>query len=156
MTVLTLVPKTDPILVKPVESFNFVDPPEDPVEIAKNLAETMLFHNGLGLAANQVGLPYRVFVIKAEPIICAFNPHIVDVSHELIEMEEGCLTFPGLFLKIKRPKSIRIRFTMPNTDVITQIYTGMTARVVQHEYDHLQGKLFTEEVTTLELALARA
>src|SRR5665213_1536971 len=112
--ILDLVPPTDPILKQKLEKFSFTNPPTDPTQLARDITETMISKNGLGLAANQVGLPYRVFAMKSNPVYVCFNPIIVDISTEKIYLEEGCLTFPGLFIKIKRPKTIKARFTMPN------------------------------------------
>jgi len=99
--------------------------------------------NGLGLAANQVGVPYRVFAMRGSPenFVC-FNPRIVQPSAENIILEEGCLSFPGLLVKVKRPKHIRVRFQTPNGDTRTETFIGMTARIFQHELDHLDGRLY--------------
>lgn len=142
-----LVIKTDPILKLKTEKFDFNNPPIDPVQLVLDLAQTMMYYNGIGLAAPQCGLPYRVFLIKSNPIIVCFNPHIIDIGEENISLEEGCLTFPGYFLKIKRPKIIKVRYTQPNGEVITKIFDGMTARVFQHELDHLNGILFQTHAT---------
>lgn len=128
-----------------MEPFDFSNPPTDPIELAKTLAESMLKNNGVGLAANQLGLPYRAFVIKSDPIICAFNPKIVDKSEKEVYLDEGCLSFPGLVVKIKRPESIRVRFTQPNGETTTKEYHGLTARIFQHELDHLNGELFYDK-----------
>lgn len=136
--------------------FDFKNPPTDPIELAHTLAKSMLHHGGIGLAANQIGLPYRAFAVASNPIIVAFNPIIVDTSEEVIDLDEGCLTFPGLCLKINRPKTIRVRYTQPNGDTQTHIYTGMTARIFQHELDHLDGILFTQHVGPVSLALAKS
>lgn len=138
---------TNEFLKNPCNRFDFENPQVDPIEIAKFLSETMLANNGIGLAANQVGLPYRVFVIKSQPIICAFNPRIVDYLGEEIYLEEGCLSFPGLTVKIKRPEGVRVRFTQPNGETITKEYHGLTARCFQHELDHLDGIIFYERAT---------
>jgi peptide deformylase len=130
-----------------LEPFDFLNSPTDPIQLAKDLTETMLHHNGMGLAANQVGLPYRVFVIKANPILACFNPRIVSQTGEEIDLEEGCLTFPNYYVKIRRPKQIRVRYTYPNGETVTQIYDGMTARIFQHELDHLDGILFQSRAT---------
>jgi peptide deformylase len=153
-----LVDKSDLILRKKVARFDFANPPADPSEIAYRLAKTMLTHNGLGLAANQCGLPYRVFVIKASPILCCFNPLVVDASTKTEDLDEGCLTFPGLSVKVKRPSMIKVRYTQPNGEVVNQKYIGMTARIFQHEIDHLDGIVFTQRVgeTKLRLAINRA
>jgi peptide deformylase len=134
-----LVPSNDPILRQVTPRFNFQDPPMDPHELAHILAQTMIKNDGLGLAAPQIGLPYRVFVAMANPILCCFNPKIVDVSEDEIYMEEGCLSYPGLYVKIKRPQVIRIRYTMPNGETVTGQFQDLTARVMQHELDHLDG-----------------
>jgi peptide deformylase len=99
--------------------------------------------NGIGLAANQVGVPYRAFAMRGAPenFVC-FNPKVVQPSETLISLEEGCLTFPGLLVKIKRPQHIRVRFQTPNGDTLTKQFTGMTARIFQHELDHLDGIVF--------------
>lgn len=123
--------------------FNFNNPPVDPVKLASDLVKSMYEYNGIGLAANQIGLPYRVFCMRGTPenLVC-FNPKIVTYSNESIELEESCLSFPGLIVKIKRPQHIRARFQYPNGETVTRQYTGMTARIFQHELDHLDGKLY--------------
>lgn len=145
--ILDLVPKDHSLLTTKLENFDFSNPPTDPIQLAKDLTETMLHHNGMGLAANQVGLPYRVFVIKSNPILACFNPRIVSQTGEEIDLEEGCLTFPNYYVKIRRPKQIRVRYTYPNGETVTQIYDGMTARIFQHELDHLDGILFQSRAT---------
>ena len=152
--ILNLIENTEPILHEKLERFDFGNPPVDPSELAINLTETMLKNDGIGLAANQVGLPYRVFVIRCSPVLCCFNPIIVDTSIERIKMEEGCLSYKGLILNIERPKSIRVRFTLPNGETKTEKFTGMTARIFQHEYQHLNGEIFTNNLTRLELEMA--
>lgn len=145
MTVLRLVPASHELLRQKMERFDFKNPPIDPSYLAKDLAETMIAHNGVGLSANQVGLPYRVFVITGNPIIACFNPIIVDKYDEDIFLDEGCLTYPDYFVKIRRPKSVRVRFTMPNGETVTRDFVGLTARIFQHEYDHLEGELFKDK-----------
>jgi peptide deformylase len=140
---MELVKPNDPILTRPCESFDFRNPPVDPIEFAKELVEFMYDRNGIGLAANQVGFAYRVFAMRGAPenFVC-FNPKIIHSSEKTIILEEGCLTFPGLTVKIKRPQHVRVRFTTPNGEIITKQFTGMTARIVQHELDHLDGIVF--------------
>lgn len=146
--ILELVDCNDPILKTELDRFDFQNPPEDPFEIAANLAETMLENNGIGLAANQCGLPYRVFVMRAEPLpLVCFNPIIVDISSETVYLEEGCLSYPNLFVKVKRPKKIKVRFAEPNGNVVTQVFDGMSARVFQHEMDHLDGVAYLKRAT---------
>ena len=153
-----ILPDNDPILKQPAEYFDFDNPPMDPTELFETLKETMIANNGLGLAAPQIGIPYHVFVIgnpkEPDSIFSVFNPRVVDETGEEI-MEEGCLTFPGLFIKIKRAKEIRARFSGHDGYVDTMPFVGYTARAFLHEYDHLQGMLFTKRATKLQLDRAK-
>jgi peptide deformylase len=150
-----LVNNTDQILYTKTQRFDFSNPPIDPSELAHILAQTMIANNGIGLAAPQIGLPYRAFVLTGKPILCCFNPIIVDTSSEQIYLEEGCLSFPGLIVKIKRPKIIRARYTMPNGETVTNKFIGMTARTFQHELDHLNGVVFTQRANSYHLEQAK-
>lgn len=135
-----------------MEPFDFKNPPTDPVQLAIDLTETMIQNNGLGLAANQIGLPYRVFAINAKPVYVCFNPRIIDETHtNIVLMDEGCLSFPNLFLQIKRTRTIKVRFVVPNGDVITRKFDGMTSRIFQHELDHLDGIVYTTLVSNYHL-----
>ena len=140
-----------PILRQVMEPFDFKNPPTDPMQLAVDLAETMIQNSGLGLAANQIGLPYRVFAINANPVFVCFNPRIVDQTTETIAMDEGCLTFSNLFLKIKRPRTIKIRFATPTGEIMTRTFDGMTSRCFQHELDHLNGIMYTTHVSNYHL-----
>ena len=140
---LQLVKHDDPILTRVYESFDFNNPPFDPIELAQELVRFMHDRNGLGIAANQVGIPFRIFAMRGAPenFVC-INPRIVQPSETQVVLEEGCLTFPGLNVKIKRPQHVRVRFQTPNGETITKQFTGMSARVFQHEMDHLDGVIF--------------
>lgn len=140
---MKLVSGDDPILRQPCKEFDFLSPPFEPIEYAKELVKFMYDNNGYGIAASQVGDPYRIFAMRGHPenYVC-FNPRIIDTSDETIVLEEGCLSFPNLVVKVKRPRHIRVRFYTPNGDVRTEKFTGMSARVFQHEMDHLDGMLY--------------
>ena len=140
---MELVKSNDPILTTPCQQFNFQNPPFDPTEFSRELVKNLYDWNGLGLAANQVGIPYRIFAMRGNPenFVC-FNPKIVQPSEMQVVLEEGCLSHPGLLVKVKRPQHIRVRFTTPNGETLTKQFTGMTARVFQHEMDHLGGIVF--------------
>jgi peptide deformylase len=140
---MQLVDRNDPILTKQCDVFDFSNPPFDPIEFSQELVKFMYDRNGVGVAANQLGVPYRIFAMRAAPenFVC-FNPKIVQPSEAQVVLEEGCLTFPGLYVKIKRPQHIRVRFQTPNGDTLTKQFTGMTARIFQHEIDHLDGIVF--------------
>lgn len=140
---MNLVKSDDPVLTTVCSEFDFSNPPFDPIEFAKDLVKFMYDSNGIGLAANQVGVPYRVFAMRGQPenFVC-YNPRIVQPGADQITLDEGCLTYPGLYVKIKRPQHIRVRFQTPNGDTLTRQFTGMTARIFQHELDHLDGIVF--------------
>lgn len=151
----TLVPSNSPILKQKMEEFDFSNPPTDPVQLAHDLAETMLDNNGLGISANQMGLPYRVFAIKAEKIIVCFNPKIVDYSEETIYLEEGCLSYPDLYIKVKRPRTIKMRYTEPNGNTLTTVFSGLTARVALHEFDHMEGITYLQRANRFHVDQAK-
>jgi peptide deformylase len=140
---MELVTGSNPILTRRCVDFDFSNPPFDPIEFAKDLVKVMIDKNGIGLSGNQVGTSYRVFAMRAMPqnIVC-YNPKIVMFGEEKVVLEEGCLSFPDLLVKVKRSQHIRVRYTLPNGDTRTETYTGMTARIFQHEMDHLDGVLF--------------
>jgi peptide deformylase len=139
---LKLVPDDHPLLKTQLEEFDFADPPVDPITLANQLAELMIRSRGIGLSANQAGLPYRVFVMGTNPITACFNPRLVDIGEEKVLLAEGCPSYPGLAIKVKRPKNIKVRFTLPNGETTTQKFTGITARVFLHELDHMNGENF--------------
>lgn len=100
-------------------------------------------NNGIGLSANQVGVPYRIFAMRGLPenFVC-INPRVIMPSEETILLDEGCLSYPNLFVKIKRPRHVRVRFQTPNGDTMTQMFTGISARCFLHEMDHMDGLVF--------------
>lgn len=136
---LNLVAANHELLSAKLPDFNFSNPPVDIEQLTLDMIESMREKNAIGLAANQVGLPYRMFVMDGEPAHACFNPRIVMPGEEQVLLEEGCVSYPGLLVKIKRPKVIKVRFTGPDGEVYTKTFTGMTARVFQHELDHLDG-----------------
>lgn len=149
-----LVKNTDPILSQELPRFDFDNPPVDPIQLAYDLVESMRHHNGLGLSANQIGLPYRAFCMQAVPAIVCFNPKVVDESSEEIALEEGCLSFQGLAIKIKRPRHIKVRYTEPNGNVVTKTFSGMAARCFLHELDHMNGIKYIERASFLQKEIA--
>lgn len=149
--ILPLVADGHPLLLQELEDFDFSNPQTDPVELANNLIETMKHHKGIGLSANQCGLPYRCFALwSAEPLV-VFNPRVVDQTSEMIVLEEGCLTYPNLFIKIKRPKAIKVRFEDAFGQTHTEKFIGMTARGFLHEMDHLDGITYTKRASVPHL-----
>lgn len=136
---MRLVNSDDPILRTPTEKFDFANPPVNPLDLVSDMAQIMIDNRGIGLAANQVGLSYRVMVVLGEELIPMFNPKIVDISSESIVLEEGCLSFPGLLVKIKRPRRIRVMYTNPNGETTIESFDGIISRTIQHEIAHLDG-----------------
>ena len=108
-----LVEEATKVLREPTDEFDFKNPPEDPKEVEKNLGEAMERFGGLGLSANQLGLNYKVFVMRTADsgIKAFFNPEITKLSQETELMKEGCLSFPDIYLMIKRPKAIEFDYT---------------------------------------------
>jgi|SRR5210317_1391757 peptide deformylase len=157
--ILNLVTPNDSVLKQVAEPFNFDNPQMDPTELFHNLRDTMCQNNGIGLAAPQVGIPLRVFVIgnPADPdsAIPVFNPKIVDFSELTVPDEEGCLTFPGLYIRIKRSRTIRARYTTHENVTDTIKFDGLTARAFQHEYDHLDGVLYLNRANRYHIDRAK-
>ena len=129
-------------------------------EFCNNMFETMKNYGGIGLSANQVGKPYRLFVMGDNPQInngqkwVCINPEITNVSKDTIRYKEGCLTFPFLFLDIERPQDISVEYLDENLEKKEEHMTGIVARCFQHEFDHMQGIVFTEHVSKLKLEMA--
>ena len=138
-----------PVLTTPAQPFLFGQ--HDPRELAVDLIDTMVAAPGIGLAANQIGVPLRAFafvafegnqiVPDAKPKV-VFNPEITATSGKMIKLEEGCLSFPELICEIERPEYIQVKYQdiMGNFHELT--LSGMLGRIWQHEIEHLDGKLF--------------
>lgn len=136
-------------------------------QLIEDMYETMDEASGVGLAAPQIGKSIRLIVIdtavmaEEEPDeIEAFrkvviNPVIYEKSGDDVLMSEGCLSVPGIHEEVERPERIRIRYLDENFQEHDEEYEGYTARVLQHEYDHLEGKLFTDRLMPLRRNLLR-
>ena len=160
----TLLPPNDPRVLSGIAEFNIEIFKEDEKielkEFADNMFETMKKYGGIGLSASQVGKPYRMFVMGDHPNISkgkkwvCINPKITNVTKDLIRYKEGCLTFPFLFLDIERPQDISVEYLDENLEKKEEHMTGIVARCFQHEFDHMQGIVFTEHVSKLKLEMA--
>lgn len=158
-----LVDKSDDVLKKPCAPFDFSNPPVDPKFLSVSLAETMIKKGGIGLAANQVGIPYRVFSMalvsgvtdttKVETITL-FNPVVLGVSKHNLEENEGCLTYPNLYLKVPRPAWVKVQYQMFNGQSVTGQFQYVDARCILHEIEHLDGIVFTTKVGSVKLQMA--
>ena len=130
-------------------------PDLDRDDVEEKLLDSMKNYNGIGLSANQIGIMERVFVMysdvkKRETINC-FNPKIVTQSDTKILMDEGCLTYPGLWLKVKRPDGIEVEYEDKNGEIQNQAMFGLECRIFLHEYDHMEGTNFTQKVSKIKL-----
>ena len=153
--ILDILPDADPILHSRLSDFSF-NSGVDVESLIADMFETMTANNGIGLAANQCGLPHRVFVMDTQGVrMAAFNPTIEDVSPDNILMQEGCLTFPDLHLKIKRREKIRLHYYDDKGEKCSMNLAGWPARVSLHEIDHLNGVVMTDLVSKLKLQMAR-
>ena len=138
--ILDLIPEDNQILHQKVKkcSYNL-----DRKELSKTLIENMKHHEGLGLSANQIGIQERAFAmirnVEYNEIIVCFNPRIVKTYSEKVEMEEGCLSYPDLFLKISRPKKIVVKYEDVDKKIHKLKLDGLSARIFLHEYDHMEG-----------------
>jgi len=161
---LKLVPPNDPRVLTMVAPFKD-DMLKDEgyktrKELVSDMFDTMFKYGGLGLSANQVGLPFNMFVMGGHPQIekglkiNCFNPKIIEVSKEEVLMREGCLTFPFVFLGITRPKKVTVEYEDENGDPKKAFFDGMLSRIFQHEYDHMLGRIFTERASKLKLDFA--
>jgi len=152
MPILPITLCGDKILRKKVAKVTVVD--HEIIGLVTNMFETMRNANGIGLAANQVGANKQIFVVDISPVenyedtkpLVLINPKIIAKSEETSTFEEGCLSIPDQRADVIRPKKITIKFQ--DTDLNTHSIEAddLLARVMQHEYDHLQGVLFTDLV----------
>jgi len=146
-----LVPADWPILYKPIEEFDFSKPSVDPNQFASTLVETCKKHNGFGLSANQCGYPYRVFVMGTDDdYVAFFNPKVIKTEGES-HMEEGCLSWPLLTLRITRPKKVWVEYQDFTGVKKKAIFDGISARCFLHELDHMNGIMYTSRVKPLAL-----
>ena len=116
--------------------------------LSRILIDNMIHHNGIGISANQIGIWERAFAmvrdLENNEVMVCFNPRIVKSYAEEVEMEEGCLSYPELFLKIKRPDKIVVKYEDENKKSHKIKLQGLASRVFQHEYDHMEGIDFTQ------------
>jgi peptide deformylase len=128
--------------------------------LERAMCEFMISANGIGLAANQIGITKRVFVMGSNNIpgfpkpFALFNPRIIESSKEMILDQEGCLSYPGLFLTVKRPSWVVAEYQNSKGDVIEARFEGYLAKCFQHELDHLDGVCFVDKVSQMKLQLA--
>lgn len=143
--VRTLVAWDDPVLYQPTNSIDFNDPETSAYLsiLIDDLKSAVIHYGGYGLSANQIGYNASVFVISIGKEFLTFvNPKITFFSTEEVLMDEGCLSFPGLVGKIPRSTNIRVRYQNISGDTEAKQFAGLTARVIQHEMRHIEGRPF--------------
>lgn len=133
--------------------------------LAADMFETMYAANGVGLAAPQIGKGIRIFVVDGsvmedEPDLADFkkvfiNPEVLDEQGEPWAFEEGCLSIPNIREDVNRKEQVRIRYYDEDWNLHEETYDGVKARIIQHEYDHLEGKLFIDYLTPLKKRLLK-
>lgn len=162
--VLPIVGYGDPVLRRMGDEIEEGDPHLK--ELIKNMWDTMYNANGVGLAAPQVGKSVRLFIVDAstfedeEPDLANFkkvfiNPIIVEETGKVWSYNEGCLSIPGIREDVDRKPVITIEYYNENWELLEETYTGMAARIIQHEYDHIEGKLFTDYLPPLKKKLLK-
>lgn len=146
-------------LVQKSDLWNFsID--QDAELLESDMINFMIAANGIGLAANQINIAKRVFVMGSKNIpgfpepFALFNPRIVESSKDLVLDQEGCLSYPGLFLMVKRPSWVIAEYQNSKGDLIEAKFDGYLAKCFQHELDHLDGICFVDKVSDLKLKLA--
>ena len=140
-----LIPSEDPLLHKKIKKCSY---DLDRSKLSYTLNENMFHHKGVGLSANQIGIEERAFVMmideKTEETITCFNPRIIKYSKDEVVFEEGCLSYPDLFIKISRPSTIVVKYEDEGKEIHKVKMTEYIARIFQHEYDHMEGIDFTQ------------
>jgi peptide deformylase len=165
--ILPIVAYGDPVLKKAASDIDKNYPDLD--KLLANMFETMYNAKGVGLAAPQVGLPIRIFIVDATPFAedaeteeeaaladfkkIFINARILDEEGEEWKYNEGCLSIPKIREDVLRKPNIRIRYVDENFKPHEETYDGIAARIIQHEYDHIEGKLFTDRISSMRRRL---
>ena len=136
-------------------------------QLVEDMFETMYHSEGVGLAAPQIGLSIRLFVIDASPFAedepelegfkrVYINPKIIERTGDSVQFNEGCLSIPNIREDVDRPDSVTIEYYDENFQLKTESYEGIVARIVQHEFDHLEGILFTDKVSPIRRQMLKS
>ncbi|MBQ7388367.1 MAG: peptide deformylase [Paludibacteraceae bacterium] len=154
-----------PVLRKTAEDIPLDYP--DLQQLIDDMYETMFHADGVGLAAPQIGLPIRVVTIGLDVLSDEYpeykdfkrayiNPHIIETAGEEVVMEEGCLSVPGIHESVKRPSKIRVTYLDEQMQEHDEWVEGFLARVMQHEFDHLEGHVFVDRVSPIRRQLLKS
>lgn len=158
MAVRPIVTYGDPVLRQVSEPVAEVN--QATKDLVSDMVDTVKKAQGLGLAAVQIGVLKRVFIVDLSTVDIAanltvfINPEILDATGQ-VELEEGCLSFPGIYQKCTRPARVHVRALDVNGTPFDMTVDGMAARAILHEYDHLEGKLFIDYISPIARTLLK-
>ena len=161
MAVRPIVTWPDPILREPARPVEVIT--DEIRSLYRDLVDTMFAHNGVGIAAIQIGQPIQMFLIEApvagggeaDDPLAFINPEIVWTGDDIERADEGCLSFPGVFVPIERPAQARVRAMNIAGDTFELDGDGLLGRAFQHEHDHLTGRLLVDFVGPLKKQMIR-
>lgn len=147
----------NPILEKELQEVDVENPQFDPLRLKKDMSVAMLNNYGVGLSACQVGLDYKAFVMGDKPdnITMHINPTVLEYTEETVVELEGCLSFPNIFVKVRRPKEILAEYYDEFLNKKTVKISGYTARIYLHELDHCLGITYKDRVSKLKWDMAK-
>ena len=155
---MNIVKFPNPILRERMPDFDFNNPILNPKELERQMLEFMYAQDGIGLAANQLGLTARVFVMghreSPDAGMAFFNPIIIANTNETEDLEEGCLSFPGIYVKIKRPSAIKARWQNSSGEWEEGEFDGYNCKCFLHEFDHLEGITYQDRTSPLKWTMA--
>lgn len=151
---IRLLKEGDPFLTQKADAYDFIKD-GDPSELVKLMTTIMFEHNGIGLAAPQVNVGKRLFIMgNQDKLIVCINPEILEGTGNVKDIE-GCLSFPKLWLRVNRYETIKVKYQNITGEYIEQTLSGLAARVYQHESEHLDGICFDTKVGPVTLDLAK-
>ena len=153
MKIVTVTDKKDEKFLRtPTKLFDFATYSKKEIrELIKTMRQSMQEAEGIGLSANQIGIDRKVFVAKVEnKFYAVFNPELVQLSKEMLNLDEGCLSVPGVYGAVERPARVVLKGFDQSGKTLKIKAWGLLARVFQHEVDHLNGKLFIDKAKMVE------
>ena len=152
---LALLEENNPQLFEASEEWDFrID--GSPEELVRAMSKFMADNGGVGLAAPQLGIKKRIFIMgNFTKLVACINPKIVSLSENRAIDSEGCLSFPDLFMRVKRPDSCVVQYYTASGELVERELTGLENRVFLHEYDHLIGVTFDQRVGNLSFKMAK-
>lgn len=151
---MNLVKYNEDIIRRTPKEYEFTTE-EAATELGDKLFDVMVSFRGVGLSATQIGIDAKMFVMGTKDTrMYVFNPEIISQSTQTNLLDEGCLTYPGLFVAIKRPANVVVSYTNEKNEKVVRELSGLSSRIFQHEYDHMVGKTFLDLASPLKLQLA--